>query len=196
MGYFRSRALSAAARLGVADALGDQERTLDQLASACGADRAALYRLLRALASFGVVAETSPASFVLTPLGQPLRKDAPDSAWAGVVFWGDLLADSWSYLTECVRAGTACSASAAARRSLALVAGSGGPRGFSRCHGHLARGRLHADRARLGLFKISSRCRSGRRRWCVDCGDPASLSQCTRYAGRSPGRHCASVASF
>ncbi|HUI41474.1 MAG TPA: methyltransferase [Terriglobia bacterium] len=105
MGYFRSRTLCAAARLGVADALGDEERTVEQLAAACGAEPTALYRLLRALASFSVVAETSPATFVLTPFGKPLRKDAPDSAWAGVVFWADLLADSWAYLTECVRTG-------------------------------------------------------------------------------------------
>src|SRR5208282_2781145 len=41
----------------------------------------------------------------LTPLGQPLRKDARDSEWASVVFWSDLLADDWSYLTDCIRAG-------------------------------------------------------------------------------------------
>ena len=105
MGYFRSRTLSAVARLGVADALGDEERTVESLAAACGAEPGALYRLLRAVASFGVVAETSPASFVLTPLGKPLRKDFPDSAWPGVVFWADLLADSWSYMTECIRTG-------------------------------------------------------------------------------------------
>lgn len=105
MGYFRSSTLCAAARLQVADALGDEERTVKHLAAACGAEPGALYRLLRALASFGVVAETSPASFVLTALGKPLRKDAPDSAWAGVVFWADLLADSWSHLTDCVRTG-------------------------------------------------------------------------------------------
>lgn len=105
MGYFRSRALCAAARLGIADYLGDGERTVDQLAAACRADRTSLYRLLRALASFGVVSETGPARFALTPLGAPLRKSAPDSVWAPVVFWADLLADSWSYLTECVRTG-------------------------------------------------------------------------------------------
>jgi ubiquinone/menaquinone biosynthesis C-methylase UbiE len=38
-------------------------------------------------------------------MGQPLRKDAPNSAWAGVVFWSDLLADCWSQLGECVRTG-------------------------------------------------------------------------------------------
>ncbi|HMD96517.1 MAG TPA: methyltransferase [Terriglobia bacterium] len=105
MGYFRSRVLCAAAGLGLADALGDEERTVKDLAAVCGAERAALYRLLRALASFGVVAETSPESFVLTPLGKPLRKDATDSAWAGIVFWADLLADEWSHLTECIRTG-------------------------------------------------------------------------------------------
>ncbi len=104
-GYFRSRALCAAVRLGVADALGDRERTVEHLAAACQAEPSALHRLLRALASFGVVAETSPASFVLTAFGNPLRKDVPDSAWAAVVFWADLLADDWSYLTDCVRTG-------------------------------------------------------------------------------------------
>lgn len=105
MGYSRSRVLCAAARLGVADALGDDERYVHQLAALCGAQPASLYRLLRALASFGVVAERTPEHFVLTPLGKPLRKDAPNSEWAAIVFWADLLADSWSYLTECIRTG-------------------------------------------------------------------------------------------
>jgi hypothetical protein len=104
-GYFRSRALCAAARLGIADALGDGERTVADLASACQADGAGLYRLLRALASFGVVAETQPGSFLLTDYGRPLRKDHPESEWPSVVFWADLLADAWSDLTACVRTG-------------------------------------------------------------------------------------------
>ncbi|HUS05105.1 MAG TPA: methyltransferase [Bryobacteraceae bacterium] len=107
MGYFRSRALSAAARLGVADALGDGSRSLGDLAAACNAQPASLHRLLRALASFGVIAETTPCHFILTPFGQPLRKDDPNSEWASVVFWSDLLADSWSYLADCVRNGEA-----------------------------------------------------------------------------------------
>ncbi|MGH9613450.1 MAG: methyltransferase family protein, partial [Bryobacteraceae bacterium] len=105
MAYSRSRVLCAAARLGVADALGDDERSVEELASACASDVHALYRLLRTLASLGITAESSPGRFVLAPFGQPLRKDVPDSAWAGVVFWADLLADSWSHLTECIRSG-------------------------------------------------------------------------------------------
>lgn len=105
MSYSRSRILSAAARLGIADALADNERTTEEIAQACNADASSLYRLLRGLAIIGITSESSPGHFVLTSFGQPLRKDAPGSVWASVVFWGDLLADSWSHLTECIRSG-------------------------------------------------------------------------------------------
>jgi hypothetical protein len=105
MGYSRSRMLCAAARLGLADLLDDNPRSVDQLAASCDAHPGSLYRLLRALASFGIVVETAPHHFILTSLGRPLRKDAPNSEWAAIIFWADLLADSWSYLTECVRTG-------------------------------------------------------------------------------------------
>jgi hypothetical protein len=106
MGYARGRALCAAARLGIADVLFQGERSVDELAKARQADPASLRRLLRALSTFGIVVESSPDKFALTPLGAPLCKTAPDSVWAAVVFWADLLADSWSYLTDCVRTGT------------------------------------------------------------------------------------------
>jgi O-methyltransferase domain len=105
MRYQRSRAVCAAARLGIADALGETERPVADLAAVCKADVAALHRLLRALASIGIVTETRPGSFVLTEFGKPLRKDVPDSAWPAVIFWADLLANNWSSLTECVRTG-------------------------------------------------------------------------------------------
>ena len=105
MAYSRSRVLCAAARLGVADALGDEVRSVGFLAEQCHADATALYRLLRALASIGVTEETTPEHFRLTSFGQPLRRDVPESVWAAVIFWADLLADDWSLLTECVRTG-------------------------------------------------------------------------------------------
>jgi|ERR1700690_1929096 Dimerisation domain len=77
MAYSRSRVICAAARLGVADALGDQVRGVDQLAEACQADGDALYRLLRALAAIGVTEETTPRHFRLTAFGRPLRRDGP-----------------------------------------------------------------------------------------------------------------------
>jgi O-methyltransferase domain/Dimerisation domain len=105
MAYSRSRVLCAAARLGVADALGDEVRSVGFLAEKCGADATALYRLLRALASIGVLEETTPEHFRLTSFGKPLRRDVPQSVWSAVIFWADLLADSWSLLTDCVRTG-------------------------------------------------------------------------------------------
>src|SRR5438034_10997560 len=103
MGYARGRALCAAARLGIADLLGDDGKRVDQLAAECGADAGSLYRLLRALASFGIVAEIEPQKFALTRMGTPLRKAASDSAWSAIIFWADLLADQWAYLTECIK---------------------------------------------------------------------------------------------
>ncbi len=105
MGYSRSRVLCAAARLGVADALGDEVRSVERLAESCQADADGLYRLLRTLASIGITEETTPRHFRLTPFGRPLRRDADRSAWPAIIFWADLLADSWSLLTDCVRTG-------------------------------------------------------------------------------------------
>jgi hypothetical protein len=51
MAYSRSRMLCAAARLGIAGALGDELRSVGFLAENCQTDADALYRLLRALAS-------------------------------------------------------------------------------------------------------------------------------------------------
>jgi ubiquinone/menaquinone biosynthesis C-methylase UbiE len=106
MAFGASCMLSAAARLGVADALGDGEHSASDIAVRCQADALSMYRLLRAMAVHGLLMETQPQHFCLTTMGQQLRKDASDSAWAEVVFWSDLLADMWSQLGECVRTGT------------------------------------------------------------------------------------------
>ena len=105
LAYRRSAVLCAAARLGVADALGDEVRDLDFLSKACQADSDALYRLLRTLACMGITEERAPKQFRLTSFGGPLRKDVPQSAWPSVIFYGDLIADSYTWLTDCVRTG-------------------------------------------------------------------------------------------
>ena len=115
-GYFRGKLLVAAVRLGIADALGDIEKGLDEIALATKANPDALYRLLRALASIGVVAEVTPSRFRLTPFGQPLRRDVSNSVWASIIFWADLLADSWTYLADCVQTGNRDGATVARER--------------------------------------------------------------------------------
>jgi len=85
--------------------LGDETRDVAYLAEHCEADADSLYRLLRALSAMGVTEETEAEHFRLTPFGSPLRRDHPASVWPSVIFWADLLADSWSLLTECIQAG-------------------------------------------------------------------------------------------
>jgi hypothetical protein len=112
-GFFRGKVLCAAVRLGVADALADGPMTVDELAVATGSNASALRRFMRGLAGIGVVEEVAPSRFSLTALGQPLRRNAPDSVWASMVFWADLLADNWTWLPEIIRAGDRSGAEAA-----------------------------------------------------------------------------------
>src|SRR5215212_559077 len=78
-GYWLSQAVGVVARLGVADALASGPRSGEELARAVGAQPQALGRVLRLLASIGVFRRDGPGRFALTPLGETLRSDAPDS---------------------------------------------------------------------------------------------------------------------
>ena len=55
-GYWVSQAVYVAAKLGIADLLADSPKSCEEIAGATGADCDSLFRLLRALASLGVVA--------------------------------------------------------------------------------------------------------------------------------------------
>jgi hypothetical protein len=105
-GYQVSQAIYVAATLGIADLLADGPRASDEVARETGADPDALYRLLRALASVGVLHEEDGRRFSLTELGEPLRSDVPGSVagWAAFVgrpaFW-----ESWGELLHTVRTG-------------------------------------------------------------------------------------------
>src|SRR5262249_13016420 len=68
-----------AAKLGLADELARRPLTPAPLAKRVGAHAPALRRLLRALASIGVFAETADGRFRLTPSAATLRSDAPAS---------------------------------------------------------------------------------------------------------------------
>ncbi|MEI6224509.1 MAG: methyltransferase [Deltaproteobacteria bacterium] len=78
-GYWRSQAVGVAAKLAIADRLGDGPKTVATLAAETATNEAALFRLLRGLASFGVFEETAPRTFELTPLGETLRSNVPGS---------------------------------------------------------------------------------------------------------------------
>lgn len=88
-GYWVTQSLHVAARLGIADLLADGPKTVEALAQSSGAEPRSLYRLLRALASLGVFAETADGQFTLTPLAEPLRSDVPGSLRGVAIYSGD-----------------------------------------------------------------------------------------------------------
>ncbi len=88
-GYRVTQALYVAARLAIADRMAEGPQGSEELARATGADAGALRRLLRALVSFGVLAEEADGRFALTEVGALLRDEVPGSLRAGVIFYGD-----------------------------------------------------------------------------------------------------------
>ena len=73
-GALATRALGIVTDLGVADALADGPRPVAELSEETGADEDTLHRLLRALASDGLFAETEPDVFENTAASAMLRR--------------------------------------------------------------------------------------------------------------------------
>ncbi|MET8829869.1 methyltransferase [Streptomyces sp. NPDC004610] len=101
-----AQAVSATAELGVADALADGPRPVDEIATATGSHAPSLYRLLRAGADIGLFTEHDDRVFDLTDLGATLRTDSPTSL-RDFAIWTGLPAErhSWAGLTDAVRTG-------------------------------------------------------------------------------------------
>src|SRR5258708_28602150 len=78
-GTWLAQATHVAAKLGIADLVKDGPKPVADLATATKTAPGPLYRVLRALAGFGVFAETAPNTFGLTPMAECLRSDVPNS---------------------------------------------------------------------------------------------------------------------
>jgi hypothetical protein len=101
-----SRAVYAAAKLKLADLIGDGSRSSAELAAATETHEPALYRLMRALASLGVLTEVEPRRFALTTLGAALKSGAPGAARATIMtLAGDWQWDAWSEFYHCLKTG-------------------------------------------------------------------------------------------
>lgn len=104
-GYWVAQDVSVAARLGIADHLRDGPLPVADLATATGTHARSLHRLLRALASAGVFAETGDGAFGLTPAAEFLRSDAPDSMRSLAIMYGGEQYRAWADLFASVRTG-------------------------------------------------------------------------------------------
>jgi C-methyltransferase len=105
-GKCATQAVAAAVSLGIPDALAGGPRGVIELARERGANPDALERLLKALCLFGVLAEADPGVFVLTPVGDGLRTDAPGSvAGFARMFGAGWHHEIWAELETTVRTG-------------------------------------------------------------------------------------------
>lgn len=116
-GRWKSQTLYTGVELGVFDVVSDYPKHAVEVADQLGIDRDKGYRLLRALGSIGLLEESSNRRFSLTPAGELLQKDHPESL-RGVALLeeGPTHYATWKHLPDIVR--------------------EGGPNGFEREFGH------------------------------------------------------------
>ena len=98
--------LSGVAHVGVADHMGETPTSVEDLAARTGSHAPSLYRAMRMLASLGVFAEPQPRHFSLTPVGQMLRSDAPNSMRQMAMMFSDpWITNAYQNIVHCLRTG-------------------------------------------------------------------------------------------
>src|SRR4029077_3808617 len=92
MAFWTSRTIYVAAKLRMADHLSKGRKRADALAGPTGTHAPSLYRVMRTLASLGILTEDESHEFALTPVGEALKSGAPGSARATIL----TLAGDWA----------------------------------------------------------------------------------------------------
>ena len=108
MGFRQSRAIAAAADLGLADLLANGPLHIDSLAEMTLTHSRSLFRMMRALESAGIFAQVSPRVFANTPVSECLRSNVPGSlrsAVRAVLSSGHGEYDAWAGFAHSVRTG-------------------------------------------------------------------------------------------
>ena len=105
-GVFVAGAVSCLAQLGIPDLVEAGAKSAEELASEIGAAPHALYRLMRAAASVGVLSEGPDWKFSQTPMSAVLRSKATPSLRAFAIMTGrEWHGRGWANLEYCVRTG-------------------------------------------------------------------------------------------
>ena len=109
MGDIRFRLIHAVTELGIADRIDAGTHNVDDLSEEAGVDADVLYRVLRALASFGVFVETDDRCFDLTEQAQFLCDDSRGTLRDFVLYFGsDWRRQTWDQLLGTLRSGEPC----------------------------------------------------------------------------------------
>ena len=105
-GFWISRGVYVIARLGIPDLLKSGPRTAEELAEATNTHAPSLFRILRALASVGVLSSADGGRFAQTPVSETLVTDAPGSLrWFAVSELGQEHYPAWGNLMHSVKTG-------------------------------------------------------------------------------------------
>lgn len=105
-GYRQTQAIYTATKLNIPDILSQHPMTTDALATQCGCDEKALYRLLIALETIPIVKQNNQENFTLTPLGELLTTHHPYSLRAPALLFGEVIYHTWETLLTSIQQGT------------------------------------------------------------------------------------------
>lgn len=100
-----TQALYVAAKLGIADHLVRGPMSADELAKKVGANPKALLRLMRHMTALGIFTQDESKKFGLTPLGELLRDDNPESMRYNAIYSGEENYKATGDLLHTVRTG-------------------------------------------------------------------------------------------
>jgi hypothetical protein len=104
--FIVSRTVYVAANLGLADQLASGPKSAAELAGPMRVHAPSLHRLMRTLASLGILTERTERRFALTDLGEALKTGAPGSARSTLMFSGSPWSQSgWDNLVYSVQTG-------------------------------------------------------------------------------------------
>ena len=106
-GCWKTQVIGQGVAFGLFDALAGGATTSAVLAETAGANEDGIMRLLRALATLGLVEHLPGNRFALTPTGALLRRDAPDSLNGMAGHWGERIWESFGRLGTGVQTGEA-----------------------------------------------------------------------------------------
>ena len=104
-GFWTSRAVYTAAKLGLADFLKDGPKSVADLAKATSSHEDSLYRMLRALSSVGIFAELDDRRFATNPLAATLEEKPGSLRYAAMAELGQEHYAAWEEFPYSVRTG-------------------------------------------------------------------------------------------
>ncbi len=105
MGYIPTRVIYVAAKLGLADHIRDDGASAQDLAQTLNVHPDALYRVMRTLAGLGVLRQDDNDRFFVTPFGDTLRKDSPQSVRDYAIYSHEFIYERIRKIMDSVRTG-------------------------------------------------------------------------------------------